>query len=57
MDGIDIRNLSIKELRRLITVLFQSPVPYHATAGEIIALGDLPQATNKGGTLYVFSLP
>jgi ATP-binding cassette subfamily B protein len=41
LDGIDIRNLPIADLRRLITVLFQSPVHYHATAGENIALGDL----------------
>jgi len=41
MDGIDIRDLSIEELRRFITVLFQFPVPYHATAGQNIALGDL----------------
>jgi ATP-binding cassette subfamily B protein len=41
IDGIDIRELSIKELRRMITVLFQWPVPYQATAAENIALGDL----------------
>jgi ATP-binding cassette, subfamily B, bacterial len=41
IDGIDIRQLSINELRRLITVLFQWPVPYQATAAENIALGDL----------------
>ena len=41
MDGIDIRELSIKELRRMITVLFQWPVPYQATAAENIALGDM----------------
>ena len=41
LDGTDIRDLSLEELRRFITVLFQSPVQYHATAGENIALGDL----------------
>jgi ATP-binding cassette, subfamily B, bacterial len=41
IDGIDIRNLAVEDLRRLITVLFQFPVPYHATASENIALGDL----------------
>ena len=40
LDGIDIRELSIDELRRRITVLFQFPVLYHATAGQNIALGD-----------------
>jgi ATP-binding cassette subfamily B protein len=33
--------MSIEELRRRITVLFQSPVPYYTTAGENIALGDV----------------
>jgi ATP-binding cassette subfamily B protein len=41
IDGIDIRELRIDDLRRMITVLFQTPVPYHATAGGNIALGDL----------------
>lgn len=44
LDGIDIRDLSLEELRRLITVLFQWPVAYHATAGQNIALGDLGAA-------------
>ena len=33
--------LSVNELRRMITVLFQWPVPYQATAAENIAFGDL----------------
>jgi ATP-binding cassette subfamily B protein len=41
IDGIDIRELSINELRRMITVLFQWPVPYQTTAAENIAFGDL----------------
>jgi ATP-binding cassette subfamily B protein len=41
LDGIDIRELAVRELRRMITVLFQWPVPYQATAAENIALGDL----------------
>ncbi len=44
LDGTDIRDLSIEEFRRLITVLFQSPIPYHATAAQNIALGDLSAA-------------
>ena len=44
LDGIDIRDMSLEELRRLITVLFQWPVPYHATAGQNIALGDVQAA-------------
>lgn len=42
LDGIDIRDLSLQELRQMMTVLFQSPVPYHTTAAQNIALGDLP---------------
>jgi len=41
LDGSDIRKLPLKELRRLITVLFQWPVPYQTTAAQNIALGDL----------------
>jgi ATP-binding cassette subfamily B protein len=44
LDGTDIRDVSVKELRRLITVLFQLPLPYHATAGQNIAFGDLSAA-------------
>jgi ATP-binding cassette, subfamily B, bacterial len=40
LDGADIRNLPVKELRRLITVLFQWPVPYQTTAAQNIAFGD-----------------
>jgi ATP-binding cassette, subfamily B, bacterial len=41
IDGIDIRKVSVNDLRRMITVLFQWPVPYQTTAAENIALGDL----------------
>jgi ATP-binding cassette subfamily B protein len=44
LDGIDLRDLSLTDLRRLITVMFQWPVNYHATAAQNIALGDV-QAT------------
>jgi len=44
LDEIDLRALPIQELRRLITVLFQWPVPYHTTAGQNIAYGDLSAA-------------
>ena len=39
LDGVDLRELSVAELRRQITVLFQFPLRYHATAAENIALG------------------
>jgi ATP-binding cassette subfamily B protein len=41
LDGIDIRHLPLQELRRLITVLFQWPIPYQATAAQNIAFGDV----------------
>jgi ATP-binding cassette subfamily B protein len=41
IDGIDLRNFAVAELRRAITVLFQSPFPYHVTAAQNITLGDL----------------
>jgi len=40
-DGTDLRNFSIEELRRMITVLFQTPVRYSMTARENIALGNI----------------
>jgi ATP-binding cassette subfamily B protein len=39
-DGTDIRDFSVADLRRMMSVLFQLPVQYHATAGQNIALGD-----------------
>ncbi|MCC7353730.1 MAG: ABC transporter ATP-binding protein [Anaerolineae bacterium] len=41
MDGVDIRHLSVAELRKMITVLFQFPATYHETAAQNIAFGDL----------------
>jgi ATP-binding cassette subfamily B protein len=41
VDGTDIRNYSLVELRRLITTLFQFPITYNATAGQNIAMGDI----------------
>ena len=41
LDGIDLRDLSVHELRRRISVLLQAPMAYHATAGRNIAFGDL----------------
>ncbi|MCS6804397.1 MAG: ABC transporter ATP-binding protein [Acidobacteriota bacterium] len=46
IDGTDIRQWPLIELRRLITVLFQEPVHYHTTAAENIAIGDLAAAPN-----------
>jgi ATP-binding cassette subfamily B protein len=41
VDGRDLRELAQDDLRRHITVLFQDPVHYHATAAENIAQSDL----------------
>jgi ATP-binding cassette, subfamily B, bacterial len=38
LDGVDLRALSLAELRSRLTVLFQEPVQYNATAAENIAL-------------------
>jgi ATP-binding cassette subfamily B protein len=41
LDGVNLRQFSLGDVRRSITVLFQQPVHYNATARENIALGDL----------------
>lgn len=41
LDGTDLREMPVQAVRRLITVLFQEPVRYQATARENIELGDL----------------
>jgi ATP-binding cassette subfamily B protein len=41
VDGIDLRDMPTTAVRKLVTVLFQEPVSYTATAGANIALGDL----------------
>jgi ATP-binding cassette, subfamily B, bacterial len=41
IDGVDVRRLPLAALRRRVTVLFQQPVHYNATAAENIRLGDL----------------
>ena len=40
MDGIDLRDLQVEQLRRRITVLFQEPVRYNDTVAENISLGN-----------------
>jgi ATP-binding cassette subfamily B protein len=42
-DGIDLREMPVKELREMVSVLFQQPVHYSATVKENIAVG------TKGG--------
>ncbi|MGB5899265.1 MAG: ABC transporter ATP-binding protein [Geitlerinemataceae cyanobacterium] len=47
IDGTDIREFAVEDLRRLITVLFQSPIPFYVTAGQKIALGDLSDTASE----------
>ena len=46
LDGIDLRDLSLTQLRRMITVMFQLPVAYQGTARQNIAMGDLEAENN-----------
>lgn len=48
VDGIDIRNLPLNEYRRMISVLFQMPVAYQATAAQNIAFGNLDANPGSG---------
>lgn len=43
-DGFDLRELDTEDLRRRISVLFQQPVHYNATASQNIAVGELTRA-------------
>jgi ATP-binding cassette subfamily B protein len=47
IDGVDIRQLPIQSLRRLITLLPQTPVCYQATAEENIVLGSLASEPDR----------
>ena len=40
LDGIDLRDLPIEELRQQMTALFQEPVRFNTTVAESIALGN-----------------
>ncbi|OLP18630.1 multidrug ABC transporter ATP-binding protein [Leptolyngbya sp. 'hensonii'] len=47
LDGIDLRQFALKDLRQIITVLFQEPVEYSTTAAENIALSSLMAEPNR----------
>ncbi len=47
VDGIDLREFSVEELRDNLSVLFQSPVGYDASVSDNIAMGDLRSATDQ----------
>jgi ATP-binding cassette subfamily B protein len=44
IDGIDLRNLSLEELRKMITIMFQLPVRYQDTARQNIGMSNLDGA-------------
>jgi ATP-binding cassette subfamily B protein len=46
-DGVDIRMFPVGQLRQLISVLFQFPVRYHATAAENIAIAALTSSPSR----------
>ncbi|HTP31282.1 MAG TPA: ABC transporter ATP-binding protein [Candidatus Acidoferrales bacterium] len=46
LDGADLRSMDPGSLRSSITVLFQQPVHYNATAAENIQLGDVTSASD-----------
>jgi ATP-binding cassette subfamily B protein len=41
LDGTDIRDFAVDDLRNRLSVLLQTPVSYDASAGENIAMGDV----------------
>jgi len=47
IDGIDLRQLSVDGLRKMITIMFQQPVNYQDTARQNIALGNLETAEDS----------
>ena len=47
IDGVDIRDFDVAELRRQIGAMFQDYVDYQATAAENIGLGNVPEIVNR----------
>ncbi len=41
LDGVNLKDLDVSHVRRMMSVLFQFPMQYHASAKENIAFGDL----------------
>ena len=44
VDGIDLRSISLDDVRKMITIMFQLPVRYQDTARQNIAMGNLEVA-------------
>ncbi len=51
LDGVDLREVSLQELRRSVAVLFQEPVRYNETVAENIGLGNLAAAGDRADTV------
>ena len=51
LDGVDLREVSLQELRRSVAVLFQEPVRYNETVAENIGLGNLAAAGERADTV------
>lgn len=47
VDGVDLRRFSKQALRKQVSVLFQHPVHFQATAFDNVAMGDLSAATRE----------
>ncbi|HKF96258.1 MAG TPA: ABC transporter ATP-binding protein, partial [Gammaproteobacteria bacterium] len=52
LDGVDLRDVKLQELRRQITILFQEPVYYQNTFSENITLGDLSTPVDDKRVAY-----
>ena len=48
VDGVDLRDVALDELRHNVAVLFQEPVHYNATVRENVGYGDLARAEDAG---------
>lgn len=44
LDGVDLKNVRTKQLRRLITVLFQQPMHYNTTLNDNVAYGAMAES-------------
>lgn len=52
LDDVDLRCMRLEELRQLITVVFQTPVHYNASAADNIALGDVAAAPSRAAIAH-----
>ena len=50
-DDVDIRKYNVHDVRQMVTVLFQDPVRFNATAAENIRLGDITKPESDSETV------